>query len=149
MADLPDILKASVAKGASDIQIVPGKPPMMRIHGEMQPLSEVPPLTAEETKRMIFSVLYEDQRSRFEADWELDTSLSVPNVSRFRVNVYQQRKGVGAAFRAIPSKIPAPQEIGLMPSVSTAVRCHVTPPSRVLQSSARNCRPSAASAGSS
>jgi twitching motility protein PilT len=118
MPDLPEILKASVSRGASDIQIVPGKPPMMRIHGEMHPLSEVPPLSGEDAKRMIYSVLYEDQRSRFETDWELDTSLSVPNVARFRVNVYQQRKGVGAAFRAIPSKIPTPQEIGLMPSVA-------------------------------
>lgn len=117
MADLISILGKAVKMGASDIHIVVDRPPMIRLHGDIDPISGEPALSAEETKKMIFSVLFEGQRARFEEDWELDCSLSVTGVSRFRVNVYQQRKGVGAVFRVIPSKIPTPQEIGLMPSV--------------------------------
>jgi len=117
VADLTQILTTAVQKGASDIHIVPKKPPLMRVHGDILPIEGLPVLSPDETKTMVYSVLYEDQRARFEECWELDCSLSVPNVSRFRVNVYQQRKGVGGVFRVIPRKIPSPQEIGLMPSV--------------------------------
>jgi twitching motility protein PilT len=117
VADLVDILKAAVQTGASDIHIVIDRPPMIRMNGEVHPIKGLPVLTAEDTKKMVYSVLYEGQRARFEADMELDCSLAISGVSRFRVNVYQQRKGVGAVFRVIPSKIPTPQEIGLMPSV--------------------------------
>ncbi len=117
MAELVEILKAAVAKGASDIHILPGKPPMMRAQGDIVPVDGMPALTDEESRKLIYSILYEDQRARFEADMELDCSLQVPGVSRFRVNVYQQRKGVGSVLRVIPSSIPTPQQIGLMPSV--------------------------------
>ncbi|MEK7656926.1 MAG: type IV pilus twitching motility protein PilT [Elusimicrobiota bacterium] len=117
MPDLVEVLKLAVAKGASDIHLVVGKAPMLRIHGEMLPLEGHPILDADETKRMIYSVLYEDQRARFERDWELDCSFAVTDVARFRVNVFQQKKGVAAVLRVISSRIPTPQELGLMPSV--------------------------------
>ncbi|TBR26093.1 type IV pilus twitching motility protein PilT [bacterium] len=116
MADLSEILKAGVLKGASDIFISPGRPPMARIQGEMIPLDGAE-LSADEARRLIFSLLYDEQRAKFEAAQELDTSLNLPGVSRFRVNVHEQRKGVGAVLRVIPAKIPSPAEIGLMPSV--------------------------------
>ena len=117
MPELVDVLSAAVAKGASDVHLVIGKPPMMRIHGEMVPLEGTPALDADETRRMIYSILYEDQRAQFEKDWELDCSFAVPKVSRFRVNVFQQRRGPAAVMRVISGHIPTPQEIGLMPSV--------------------------------
>ena len=116
MPELAEILKLGVAKGASDVHIAPGRPPMARIQGEMIALDGAV-IEPDESRRMIFSMLYEDQRAKFEAAQELDTSLNVPGVSRFRLNVHEQRKGVGAVLRVIPSKIPTPQEIGLMPSV--------------------------------
>ena len=106
MADLISILGTAVKMGASDIHIVVDRPPMIRLHGDIDPISGQPTLNAEDTKKMIYSVLYEGQRARFEEDMELDCSLAVTGVSRFRVNVYQQRKGVGAVFRVIPAKIP-------------------------------------------
>jgi len=118
VAELTLVLTDAVKRGASDIHLVAGKPPIIRVNGEIYPLEGLPALNPDDTRSMIYSVLYEDQRARFEKDWELDCSLSVPNVSRFRINVYNQRKGVGAVLRVIPSKIPTPQEIGLMPSVS-------------------------------
>ena len=117
MPELVDILKTAVQMGASDLHIAPGRPPMARVKGEMLPLPGAAAVSDEESRRLTYSILYEEQRARFEADMELDCSLQVPNVSRFRVNVYQQRKGVGCVLRVIPSHIPTPQEIGLMPSV--------------------------------
>ncbi|MBU2613781.1 Flp pilus assembly complex ATPase component TadA, partial [Patescibacteria group bacterium] len=117
MTELTDVLKTAVQMGASDVHIVVGRPPMIRLHGDIQPVQGLPALSADETKKMVYSVLYEGQRARFEADMELDCSIALTGVSRFRVNVYQQRRGVGAVFRVIPSNIPTPQEIGLMPSV--------------------------------
>ncbi|MEK7746572.1 MAG: hypothetical protein AAB576_07900 [Elusimicrobiota bacterium] len=109
MPDLVEVLKLAVAKGASDIHLVVGKAPMLRVHGEMLPLEGHPILDADETKRMIYSVLYEDQRARFERDWELDCSFAVTDIARFRVNVFQQKKGTAAVLRVISSRIPTPR----------------------------------------
>ncbi|MBI5242176.1 MAG: type IV pilus twitching motility protein PilT [Elusimicrobia bacterium] len=117
MPEMTEVLTAAVGKGASDVHLVVGKPPMLRVNGEMFPLAGAPALDADEVRRMIYSILYEDQRARFEADWELDCSFAVPKVSRFRVNVFQQRRGPAAVLRVISAHIPTPQEIGLMPSV--------------------------------
>lgn len=117
MAEMVGVLKSAVGTGASDIHIVVGRPPMIRLQGDIQPIPGLPALSAEDTKKMVYEVLYEGQRARFEENMELDCSIAIPHVSRFRINVYQQHKGVGAVFRVIPSKIPTPQEIGVMPSV--------------------------------
>ena len=66
---------------------------------------------------MIYSVLTEAQRAKFEDSWELDGSVSLPGVSRFRLNVSRQKNGVAAVFRVISAKIPTPVELGLMPSI--------------------------------
>ena len=77
--DMVSILKSAVQSGSSDIHICVGKPPMMRLNGEMVPMAEgLPPLTADQTKSLIFSTLYDEQRAKFEKDWELDCSFAVP-----------------------------------------------------------------------
>jgi len=82
-----DILKAAVEKGASDVHILIGKPPMVRFRGEILPLVEFPEISAEEAKRLIYSILYDDQKQKFEEHLELDCSFEIKNLSRFRVNV--------------------------------------------------------------
>ncbi len=121
MAELTEVLKAVAAAGASDLHLVVGKPPMARINGVMQAMQGAAALGAEECEGMVYSVLTESQRARFEADWELDGSITVPGASRFRLNAFRQKNGIGAVFRAIPSKIPTPQEIGLMPSIANLI----------------------------
>ena len=79
--EILDILKAAVEKEASDIHLVIGKPPMLRIRGEILPLVEFPDLTAEESKRLIYSILYDDQKQRFEENLELDCSFEVKGTS--------------------------------------------------------------------
>jgi twitching motility protein PilT len=121
MPELVDILKATAQAGASDLHLVIGKPPMVRLQGVIQPLPGLAAISADECKQMIYSILYEDQRARFEEHWELDCSFTLPGISRFRVNVFMQKNGVAAVLRTISSKIPTPQEIGLMPAMANLV----------------------------
>ncbi len=117
--DMVTILKTAVQAGASDIHISVGKPPMMRKSGEVIPVAEgLAPLAAEQTKALIFSALYDEQRAKFEKDWELDCSFAVTGVSRFRLNVLATRNGVEAIMRVIPSIIPTPEQLGLPPTIT-------------------------------
>lgn len=108
-----DILKSAVDAQASDIHLSVGSPPMLRVNGEMTPMADLPVLTGEETKRMVYSILTEDQRGRFEEQLELDCSYNVPDLGRFRVNALVQKDGVGAVLRLIPSRIPDAEELEL------------------------------------
>ena len=121
MAELIEVLKAVARSGASDLHLAVGKPPMARLHGKIVPLPGLGAVTAEECERMVYSVLTEVQRARFEERWELDGSVTVPGASRFRLNVFRQKNGLGAVFRAIPAKIPTAAEIGLMPAIANLV----------------------------
>ena len=114
-----DILTKAVKIGASDIHIVVGKPPMCRHIGEMKVLegfTEI--ITPEEAKRLIYSMLYDEQKRKFEEEMELDCSFNLPNVSRFRVNVLMHRNGIGAVLRVISSKVPTPEELKFPPSIT-------------------------------
>jgi len=122
MPDLIEILRAAIAAGASDVHIVPELPPMARLNGETVPLRGSAPLGSEESRNLIYSMLNESQRANFEQDWELDCSLSVAGLSRFRVNVFLSSRGVAAAIRVIRSQIPSPEEIGLMPSIVSLIQ---------------------------
>jgi twitching motility protein PilT len=115
--EMIDILRAVTERQASDIHIVIGKPPMIRVRGAIEPLPGFPVLTSEETKRLIYSILYEDQIARFEEKLELDSSYNVPGLSRFRVNILLQKNGVEAVMRLIPSKVPTPKELGLTETI--------------------------------
>ncbi len=115
--EMIEILTAAVNRGASDVHMVIGKPPMVRIRGSVTPLDEFPVVTADESKRLIYSILFEEQRAKFEDAMELDCSVSVPGLSRFRMNVFLQKTGVEAVLRVITSKIPDPEELGLSPSI--------------------------------
>src|SRR6185503_5806038 len=94
---------------------------MMRLQGAIKPLPNAAPLDAETCKKMIYSVLLEEQRARFEDKWELDCSLSLTGVARFRVNVFMQKNGVAAVLRAINAHIPTPEELGLMPAITSLI----------------------------
>ncbi len=117
MAEMTDILSQAVARGASDVHIMVGRPPLLRNKGELKPMEGLPALNAETSRQLIYSVLNEEQRGRFEADWELDCSFEIPGASRFRLNVFMQQKGISAALRVIPSKIPSPADLGLTPAM--------------------------------
>ena len=111
--ELVEVLKTAVQSGASDVHIIIGKPPLMRVNGEISEVPGFPKINAEESKRLIYSILYEDQRARFEQNWELDCSFAITGLSRFRVNVLLQKNGVEAVMRVIMSKIPTPEQLRL------------------------------------
>jgi len=116
--DLVQVLKSAVDQGCSDVHIVVGKPPMMRKNGEIRPVDpSLPVLNSEETKALIYSVLYEDQQARFEENLELDCSHDIPGVSRLRINVLMTRNGVESAMRLIGSKIPPAEALGITPAM--------------------------------
>jgi len=115
--NLHQLLKTMIEKGASDMHITTGTPPLLRIDGSIVPL-KLPPLGPVETKQLCFSVLTEEQRAHFEKTNELDLSFGVKGLSRFRGNIYMQRGAVAGAFRTIPFKILSFDELGLPPVVS-------------------------------
>ena len=115
--NLHQLLKTMIEKGASDMHITTGTPPLLRIDGSIVPL-KLPPLGPVETKQLCFSVLTEEQRAHFEKYSELDLSFGVKGLSRFRANIYMQRGAVAGAFRTIPFKILSADELGLPPIVS-------------------------------
>lgn len=115
--ELIEILSTAVEVKASDIHLVVEKPPMVRINGRIKPLPNYPVLTSEDTKTLIYSMLFQDQIAKFEERLELDMSYFIPGLSRFRVNVLSQKNGIEAAMRLIPSKIPSPAEVRLSDAV--------------------------------
>ncbi len=117
MANLHQLLKAMVEKGASDLHVTTGSPPQLRIDGKLVPL-KTPPLSPVDTKQLCYSILTDAQKHKFEEDSELDLSFGVKGLSRFRANVFMQRGAVAGAFRTIPFKILTFAELGLPSIVS-------------------------------
>lgn len=118
MLNLVEMLKTAVTAGASDIHLVIGKPPMMRLNGEITPIPGFALINAEQSKALVYSTLYDEQRAKFEENWELDCSFAITGLARFRLNVFLQRNGVEAVMRVINSKIPAPEQLGLTPAMT-------------------------------
>jgi twitching motility protein PilT len=112
-ANITELLQILVDRGASDLHITAGTYPQIRVAGRLVPLNEFEVLTPQDTQRLAYSVLNESQKQRFEEQNELDLSFGIPNLARFRCNVFRQRGAVGAAFRVIPFNIRPFDELGL------------------------------------
>jgi twitching motility protein PilT len=102
--DITQLLTFGVEQGASDCHLSAGEPPMIRIHGDLKKLDH-PSLTKEEAHALVYDIMNDTQRKVFEETHECDFSFEIGTVARFRVNVFMQRKGEGAVFRTIPTKI--------------------------------------------
>jgi twitching motility protein PilT len=113
---IPELLDIVMERDASDLHLTVGSPPVVRVHGDLVPLTQYPPLTSQAVQAMIYAILPQRKREKLEEDLELDMSYAVPGKSRFRVNVYFQRDSLGAAFRLIPMSIRKATDLGL-PSV--------------------------------
>ncbi|MCX5781587.1 MAG: type IV pilus twitching motility protein PilT [Elusimicrobia bacterium] len=116
MLNMQDLLISFFDKKASDLHLVAGLPPMFRIDGEVQP-THYDVLSAEVCQKLIYSILNEEQKERFETKNELDMSIGIQAKGRVRINVFRQRGVVGAALRAIPQKIFSFEELNLPPVV--------------------------------
>jgi twitching motility protein PilT len=100
----------------SDLHLAAGAPPTVRVDGSLRPIPDAEPLTPEVIQRVMYALCTQQQRERFEEALELDFSYALPNVARFRVNLYKQRDSLGAAFRVIPYEIKSIEALG-MPAV--------------------------------
>ena len=112
-----DLLQRVVDLGGSDLHMTTGIHPSVRVHGDIKALTEFPVLNGSEIRRMLYAILTQKQREKFETDLELDTSHSIPGIGRFRVNVFLQRDSMGAVMRTIPYEIVPLRELGLPDSV--------------------------------
>jgi twitching motility protein PilT len=110
---IDDLLRYAVTVGASDLHLTAMMPACIRLNGAIRAVEGCPKLDNDLIRKMIFGILPQTLRERFEAEKELDTSHSVAGVGRFRVNVFFQRGTVAAALRAIPHDIPAFESLGI------------------------------------
>src|SRR5215468_83037 len=115
--DLAELLKHAVEYGASDLHLTASRPPMMRVNGRLLAGQFPDELGPDDTKALIYSILTDDQKAKFEEEHELDFSIGIPGLSRFRVNVFMQRGCVSGVFRTIGENIPGCDELGLSDTV--------------------------------
>ncbi|MBV8980853.1 MAG: PilT/PilU family type 4a pilus ATPase [Acidimicrobiia bacterium] len=113
-----ELLERVVDLGGSDLHLTSGIHPSVRVHGELKPLTEFPVMNGSEIRRMIYAVLTQKQRERFESELELDMSHAIPGLGRFRVNVFLQRDSMGAVMRVIPFDLVPLEQLGLPPAVA-------------------------------
>lgn len=113
---LHDLLRMMIERGASDLHLTAGVPPQLRVDGELRP-TEHGPMKPEETERLIYSVMREDQKKKFEMERELDFSFGIRGLARFRSNVYLQRGVTSSAIRQIPYTIKQIGELGVTDAV--------------------------------
>lgn len=119
MITLHQLLKAAVKQGASDLHVVAGSAPVLRVDGRIVRV-KAPDLTADQVRQICYSILTDAQKGRFEATKELDFSFGIKNMARFRANLFFQRGAVSGVFRRIPIEVPDIDALGL-PNIVTDV----------------------------
>ena len=119
--DMRQLFQWAAEQRASDIHLTEHVPPMLRIDGSLVP-TELPSLTRADTRRLVYSLLTDRQKAQFERELELDMSIDVHELGRFRVNVHMQRGSVEAALRLVPTHVCSLQELGLPPVVAELTR---------------------------
>lgn len=120
MITLHQLLKAAVKQGASDLHIVAGSPPVLRVEGRIVRV-KAGDMSSDQTRSICYSILTDAQKSRFEATKELDFSFGIKSMARFRANLFFQRGAVSGVFRRIPIEVPDIELLGLPPVVSEVV----------------------------
>jgi twitching motility protein PilT len=113
--DFSEVLRQMVESRASDVHLTSGVPPSIRDKGRIRPMEGFPVLNSQQTREVVYGILNDDQRKRFENDQQLDFAYAIPGVARFRVNCFFQRGAVSAAFRLIPHEVPALESLGVPP----------------------------------
>ena len=118
--DVLPYLKLMVKKNASDLFFTAGAAPHIKIEGVTLPL-KAPALSSNETKALAYGIMNQKQIAQFEADWEMNLSVTFRDLGRFRVNVYQQRGDVAMVVRYLKSKIPSFEQLSLPPILSDLI----------------------------
>ena len=114
---MDDLLVRMVDAHASDLHLVPGAPPAVRVHGDLVWLEDTDRLKPDDTRQLLYRILSTEQQKQLEVQRQLDFSYGVPGLARFRVNAHFQRGSLGAAFRHVPEELRTLEELGLPPSL--------------------------------
>jgi twitching motility protein PilT len=117
MAQIDSFLKYLVEHEGSDLHLSSGTEPRVRVHGKLAPIPYVPAPSANACQELIYEIMSEPQVAAFEEKRDLDLAYSLPGLSRFRVSVFEERRGLGAVFRTIPTLIPNLEQLKLPPAV--------------------------------
>ncbi|MBI4232947.1 MAG: PilT/PilU family type 4a pilus ATPase [Chloroflexi bacterium] len=120
----PQLLRRLIEAGGSDLHLAAGSPPVLRVHGELEPVAEAPNLTGAETQAFLHALVDSDALQTFARARELDFPLSVPGLGRFRVNACIQRGTVALSIRPVPFAVPSLRELNLPPVCATLVTRH-------------------------
>jgi twitching motility protein PilT len=116
--DITELLAFSVKHNASDLHLSAGQPPIIRVDGDIRRIN-LPPLEHRQVHSLVYDIMNDHQRKVFEEDLEVDFSFEIPNLARFRVNAFNQSRGVAAVFRTIPSKVLTLSDLGAPPIFQT------------------------------
>lgn len=111
--EILDLLKYGSQQGASDLHLLPGLPPMLRVAGELAPIPDLPALTSEQTERIIYNVMGKEQQEAFEKHLSIDMAVTFQDIGHFRVSILHQLRGVAAVFRFVPVNVPTFEELNL------------------------------------
>ena len=111
--DIVSLLHLAKAKGASDLHLVASSPPLLRIHGSLKPIADMPPLNADNINQAFSQITSAREREQFEHRLELDFGYAIPDVARFRCNAAKQRGTISLAIRLLPLTAPSLDELGL------------------------------------
>ena len=124
-AFIDQFFRFMVESGASDLHISSEAPPMIRVDGSMKPIQEeYPPLSAEDVRNILYEIMPDRNRRQFEEIWDTDFAYEIPGLSRFRCNIFKDRKGAGAVFRTIPTEILTCEQLGLSDAIKNL--CYLT-----------------------
>jgi twitching motility protein PilT len=115
--DLNGLLIQVLERNASDLHLTTGARPTLRVRGQLVPMDDYDELSSAALQKLLYSMITQKQRERFEEDLELDFAYSVPGRARFRVNFYRQRDAIGAAFRLIPFEIKTLEQLAVPVSI--------------------------------
>lgn len=116
LQSMDDLLRVMIEREASDLHIKVGSPPGLRVDGELRPMEDLPPMSSDDSERIITSIMDDNNKRSFAENKELDFAYSFSDMYRFRVNVFMQRQSMGAVLRVIPMIIQSIEELGL-PSI--------------------------------
>ncbi|SIQ48078.1 type IV pilus twitching motility protein PilT [Marinobacterium stanieri] len=110
--DITELLSFAVQQGASDLHLTAGMPPMIRVDGDVRRI-KLPALEHKQVHTLVYDIMNDKQRKEYEENFEADFSFEVPNLSRFRVNSFNQHRGAAAVFRTVPSKVLTMDDLGM------------------------------------
>jgi twitching motility protein PilT len=111
------LLEQMVAHDASDLHLTAGSPPVLRMRGQLHRVDQLPKLTTDDTRQLLYRILSTEQQKQLELNRQIDLSYLIPGLARFRVNIYSQRESLAGAFRLIPTTLKTLEELGVPKSL--------------------------------